>query len=992
MRRMILLLALSLATALPAAAQVHGGSITGTVKDTQGGVLPGATITAQGVDATLSITTTSDGAYHFLDLAPGSYKITSALSGFRTTIRDSVEVEVGKTVDVPFSLQVASVAETITVDASAPMVNATPVGTATNFTNDELNNIPTSRDPFGIIRSVPGVLTDRVNAAGGETGQQLLVLAKGGRQQDTSWTLDGVEITDMAAPGQSAVYFNFDDFDEIHVGTAGNDIRERTGALNIDLSVKRGGNQFHGDARGYFGDTGLQANNVPLELTTLATPVTTDTADHVTKSSDWGLDMGGPLLRDRAWFYGSFSEQNIGVFRRTTKSVDTTKLDNPNVKINVQATKKDLVNFLWYNGYKIKDNRTTGVGSVSNEQPAATFHQDNQYSDSPFHGLWKLADDRVFGPHLLASAKYAYFNTGIALTPEGGMDAQAGRNVVTSTNYGSVQRNIATRPQHTATLDLDSFFHALGASHDLKFGGGYRTTDTFTEQLWPGNGILAIVQTTTDLRAQVYREGNGGNRADYLDFYAGDTVSKNRATVDFGVRYDRQWGFQDASTSQANPLFPALLPGIVFPGGRAPFTWTNFSPRVGLSYALDNSGKTVARVTYSQFAGQLPTSAVGYTNTASGLASMTFRWTDLNGDGFVNDASEVNTAITTASASGINAANPTSNISTNTIDPNLKAPVTKSIVVGIERELMSNLAVSATYTYNRTTNLFGNEAANITDRVGMSLSDYTPNGGLIVGKPTGGTQQFANVFTGTLPDGTPFSIPIFNANAQKFIASAGGFNLANVPGYYVDYNGVDVGLTKRMSNKWMAHVSFGYNNAREHFTDPAGIIDNDGNPMPTVTEPLVNGGQYVGATGTGSGSYYLNAKWQINANGMYVAPYGIELAANVFGRQGYPFPIFATAGINTTGTGGVVGAETLRLLVTPTVDYFRYPNVWDTDFRIAKGVKYQGVSIKVMADVFNLLNANTALLRNNDITSSTFNALTQNMTPRLVRFGVTIGF
>ena len=80
------------------------------------------------------------------------------------------------------------------------------------------------------------------------------------------------------------------------------------------------------------------------------------------------------------------------------------------------------------------------------------------------------------------------------------------------------------------------------------------------------------------------------------------------------------------------------------------------------------------------------------------------------------------------------------------------------------------------------------------------------------------------------------------------------------------------------------------------------------------------------------------------------------------------------------------------MLVTPTVDYFRYPNVWDTDFRIAKGVKYQGISAKLMADVFNLFNSDTVLLRNNDITSSTFNSITQNRTPRLMRFGLTIGF
>src|SRR5882672_2534051 len=96
MRPLILLLALSLHS-LPAAAQVHGGSINGTVKDAQGGVLSGARVTAQGIDATQSINTTADGGFHFLDLAPGSYKITIALSGFSTLIRDTVVVEVGKT-------------------------------------------------------------------------------------------------------------------------------------------------------------------------------------------------------------------------------------------------------------------------------------------------------------------------------------------------------------------------------------------------------------------------------------------------------------------------------------------------------------------------------------------------------------------------------------------------------------------------------------------------------------------------------------------------------------------------------------------------------------------------------------------------------------------------------------------------------------------------------------------------------------------------------
>src|SRR4051812_476991 len=99
MKRVVLLLVLVMATALPAAAQVHGGSINGVVKDEQGGVLPGATIMAQGIDFTKSIETTGDGAYHLIDLAPGSYKISATLNGFQTYVREDVVVEVGRSID-----------------------------------------------------------------------------------------------------------------------------------------------------------------------------------------------------------------------------------------------------------------------------------------------------------------------------------------------------------------------------------------------------------------------------------------------------------------------------------------------------------------------------------------------------------------------------------------------------------------------------------------------------------------------------------------------------------------------------------------------------------------------------------------------------------------------------------------------------------------------------------------------------------------------------
>jgi hypothetical protein len=973
MKRLSFVLVLVFAFAISARAQIQGGSITGTVKDEQGGVLPGVTVTVQGVDATQTFTTEGAGEFRFLNLAPGPYKITIALQGFATIVREDVIVAVGRNVDLPVQLKVASVAETITVTGESPVIDTKATGTSTNFTADELTKIPTSRDPFALMRSVPGVLVDRVNIGGNETGQQSNFASKGTRPQDAVWTMDGINITDMAATGASPSYYNYDNFEEINVSTAGQDIKQPTGGMGLNLVVKRGTNQFKGGVRGYFDNHSMESSNVPDELKALG--VTPDTSDHNKQISDYGFDLGGPILKDKAWFYGSYSVQDVQLVRRAGSLVDKTKLKNPDVKLNWQATKKDMISFLYFDGFKIKDGRSPGTTGILFDAPTATFHQDNAYTDSVFHGLWKIADDRVINSNMFLSAKYAYFNTGFTLDPEGGLDMQAGRDFVLARSFGSTSQSLNVRPQKILNVDANSFLNAMGASHDVKYGFGFRSTDAISGTLWPGNMILGIVNSATDLQAQLFRQGNGGNRADYLDFYVGDTISKNRMTIDLGVRYDRQWGKALPSTTQSNAAFPDTVPGFTFTGYDTPFTWNNISPRAGLTYALDESRKTVARASYSRYAGQLNTGAVGFSNPSSTAGSATYRWTDLNSDHFVQ-SNEVNLSQFISAAGGFNPASPTAVTSANVIDPNLKAPITQSVVAGIDRELMPNLALQFNYSYTRTSELFGNFANNITPRVGVTLADYVQNAPL----------------TGTLPDGTTYSIPNFTPNAAAVAAGGSGFLLTNVPGYTTDYSGLELGIVKRLSNKWMARAGFSFNNAREHFADAAGQIDLNGNPTRTVSEPLVDGGQFAPQSGgSGAGTIYINAKWQFNANAMYQAPYGIEVSGNVFGRQGYPLPYVRQATLGNDAR--------LQVLVSPEIDTYRYPNLWNTDLRAAREFKFQRVRVRGIIDAFNVFNANTALVRVNNVTPlaggalpTNVNQLAQNLSPRIFRVGLVVGF
>src|SRR4051812_46992958 len=265
-RKIALAFASLVLVALPAVAQAPAGTITGRVADATALPLPGTTATVQVADISRTFSTDSEGRFRFLEIAPGPYTLTSTLQAFATNARDRVMVDVGQVVDLPVTLTIGALTETVTVTAASPMVDARQTGTMTNISIDERANIPASRDPFSLLRSINGVLVDRVNVGGNETGQQSNFVAKGTRPQDAVWTLDGVAITDMTLAGSSPTYFNWDNFEAINVGTAGQAITQQSAGPGLNFIVKRGTNLFHGSTRGYFANDAMEASNVPAEL------------------------------------------------------------------------------------------------------------------------------------------------------------------------------------------------------------------------------------------------------------------------------------------------------------------------------------------------------------------------------------------------------------------------------------------------------------------------------------------------------------------------------------------------------------------------------------------------------------------------------------------------------------------------------------------------------------------------------------------------------
>src|SRR5512134_882653 len=263
-RLMVLCLAL-LAMAVPSSAQVYTGRIDVTVTDTTGAILPNVTVALNGpVDRQLA--TDAHGEVHFVDLPPGTYSIVAKLEGFSEYRNERVQVVTGQIVPLKAALSVGGVATQVDVTAASPVIDPKRLATSTNVTVEELQSIPSSRDPWVVLQTVPGVIVDRVNVGGAESGQQSNYQAKGAVDDDNTWNMDGVAITDMAALGSSPTYYDFDMFQEMNVTTGGADLRNATPGVALDFVLKAGSNTPHGSTRIYYENEDMQATNLPEEL------------------------------------------------------------------------------------------------------------------------------------------------------------------------------------------------------------------------------------------------------------------------------------------------------------------------------------------------------------------------------------------------------------------------------------------------------------------------------------------------------------------------------------------------------------------------------------------------------------------------------------------------------------------------------------------------------------------------------------------------------
>src|ERR1700680_3170595 len=189
-------------------AQLQTGNLYGKVSDQTGAALPGVTVTLDTGEAPQVQVTNAQGEFRFLSLAPANYKIKAELQGFPPVEYPHIVINVGRNTNIEVTMN-SAVEDVITVTSESPLLDERSIRTGNTVSQNELARIPTARDPWTVLQSTPGVLIDRVNVGGNESGQQSTYTGPGSMQAQSIWSVDGVVITDMAAIGSAPAPFRF---------------------------------------------------------------------------------------------------------------------------------------------------------------------------------------------------------------------------------------------------------------------------------------------------------------------------------------------------------------------------------------------------------------------------------------------------------------------------------------------------------------------------------------------------------------------------------------------------------------------------------------------------------------------------------------------------------------------------------------------------------------------------------------------------------------
>src|ERR671919_1083850 len=359
-------------------------AIAGVVKDPSGAVLPGVTVEASSpalIEGSRTAVTDSAGSYRIIDLRPGEYSVTFALTGFRTVKRDGITLPTSFTATVNAELSLGQLEESVTVTGASPLVDVHSSVSQSVMNRQVLDTIPTGKDPFAVGQLIAGVTTTTPDVGGTQIMQQPTLQVHGSSNNDNVFMVDNVQIQHIGFGGnQTGFYFNDGLMDEISYQTSSLPAEAPVGGVQINMIPRDGGNQFHGSVFATGANESMQSDNLSDDLVALGFRK----QNRVQSVYDVNLTLGGPIRRDRLWFFTTFRRWSANNYLGNTftsagdQAVDDQRITDGTIRLTYQASRRNKISLHYDRSMKWRGHRPNNWLSASINDPISDVVQTTQ--------------------------------------------------------------------------------------------------------------------------------------------------------------------------------------------------------------------------------------------------------------------------------------------------------------------------------------------------------------------------------------------------------------------------------------------------------------------------------------------------------------------------------------------------------------------------------------------------------------------------------------
>ena len=708
---------LAFAMGVPAIAFAQS-SFTGTVKDASGAVMPGVTVEAASpvlIEGTKSDVTGANGQYRIVDLRPGTYVITFTLPGFKTVRQTGVELRVDFVGTVNATLEVGALEEAITVTGATPTVDVSSNAKVEVMTAEILEQVPTGRSIQALAQLVSGVSLNVPDVGGSRAMQQTYMSTRGLTSANNIVTVDGLMVNGLDGDGAVQQYFNQAMMEEMSYQTSGAGADVSPGGVRMNIVPRDGGNRFASTFFGAWTDKAWQGDNLSDDIVARGLR----NGPGVERIYDFNLAVGGPIKKDKLWFFtsgrmwsvdapvadtfvppsGTSYRNGVAGCRNGTlqceTGIDDQKIKSGLLRLTWQATSKHK-----FSVYYDEIDKYRGHGMNAGDDPNTS----SQIWTSPIYNSAAAKYTGTLSNSLLAEAGYSFNHEQYVITNQDGVNktpfspewyANASRR---DQNFTALTNGLANwGGRYPDRFNMMAALSYITGSHNIKSGIQYnfgpyintREANGDLQQVYAGTTTpftnpVSVTVYNTPLRYQENLKADIG-------IFVQDSWSLNRLTLNGGLRWE-YLAHEVAEQASGNGRFvdARKFDAIAMP------TWKDFAPRFGVVYDVFGTGKTAIKAGFNRYNESRTTQFATKYNPLA-LTSANLTWNDLNGD----DIAQGERGCTFGTAGcEINFGQLPSNFgvrSLATVDPDFQRTYNLEYTAGVQHELFPRVSVAATF-------------------------------------------------------------------------------------------------------------------------------------------------------------------------------------------------------------------------------------------------------------------------------------------------------